>query len=943
MLRSFQSMWRWSWLVTLPLTAFGAVWLLPAWRDARQFLVWHPASMHRSSDVDLDLRRILLARLAALRTDFSGSWISRWRDQPSPMARIDLQITPANLARLNANLPRSGKEDFVRALLRYPDGDYERIGVRYRGDSLHHWGFAAKSWLIRTSRDRPIDGQRRWHLVLPRWRSAGSYHVNLALARRMGVLTVASRPVNLRINGRQHGGIHLLQPQQNESFLRNHDRLPSDLYVGDMTPLDDNYVNEVQKGGLWELPWLWQKAAVNNKFPAESRLPLEILFHRLYHGTDEELLELLDLPAWARFSAYMQLFAASHMDMGHNWKLLYDAGKLAFEPVVGDGNGLPDDVLALTQSAPGRDVSITTPLLARLHRNHTFLRLKAASLAGFYHDGLDRAYFAELDEFRRTVSPSLAAFPQLDWIGTVEGQPVRYFNDRDLQARIERVTPDLRRWFEFHRTQQTMQPDDIAVAIVAPDTLRISIRGYSPARLGLRVPAGADLSAMRLRIQRDDGQWIEAPVGHLLTPQTDLVWLDWPLLAQRDIGTPRPGQGPVHHVALPATYDLDLGSVPASAVEILAAGPLGGPFRPAVAAELPPIPIRADNAGLLPPRHPVLRWSGEVELQGLTELHGPLEIASGTIVRLGPGASLIARGRIVARGTADRPVSFERLDPGAPWGTVALVGTGADGSVLEHCAFSGGSGLVSPFTLFSGMVSIRHVRDFRMRHCRLSDNSIYDDLFHAIYTTLDISESEFRRANRDGMDLDLCQGRLDRIVADGAGNDALDLMTSQVVLTGSRLVRGGDKGLSAGEGSRVLVLDSVIEGNQVGVQAKDGTDMLLYNVTLAGNTTQVSAYHKNRAYAGSARIALAKSAVDSANRSVELLDHSTLEVWDSVFPRLPAVAGLTVDQISGATPDAASPEPTPAYGRLLPGPHWHDASPDRRGSRLPAGASILQP
>lgn len=939
MLRFIQSLWSWSWLVTLPLSLFGAIWLLPAWRDARQFLVWHPASMHRSSDVDLDLRRILLARLDALHTDLASSWKSRWRAQPSPLAQIDVQIAPANLARLNANLPLSGKEGFVRALLRYPDGDYEKVGVRYRGDSLHHWGFVAKSWLIRTSKDRLIDGQRRWHLVLPRWRSVGSYHVNLAMARRMGVLTVDSRPVDLRINGRQHGGIHLLQPQQDESFLRNQGRLPSDLYVGDMTPLDDNYVNEVQKGGLWQLPWLWQKAAVNNKFPETSRLPLEVLFFRLYHGTDAELLELLDLPAWARFSAYMQLFAASHMDMGHNWKLLYDAGKLMFEPVVGDGNGLPDNVLALTQGLPGRDLSITTPLLARLHRNHDFLRLKNEALAGFFRNNLHDAYFRELLEFERSIAPTLATYPQLDWMGTADGGPLRYFNDKDLQARRERVTPDLAAWFVAHRENQSPKPDEVKAAIIGRHALRLNVEGRASIQIGLRLSPGDTLDSARLRVLRESGRVEEAPIGDRFTLHDGIAWLDWPLLAQREIANPIVGHSHVDHLVKPATYDLDLGPVDVTSVAVVVRGPYGDRFDVARFDTLPAIPWREDNTGILPAVRTITRWTGIVELHGVTELHGPLEIAAGTTVRLGPDASLIVRGRVTAQGTATQPVRFERLESGAAWGTFAIVGPGADGSILEHCEFSGGSGLVSPYTLFSGMVSIRHVRDMKIRHCRFSANSIYDDLFHAVYSTLDISESEFLRANRDGIDLDLCQGRLHRITVTGTGNDALDLMTSEVVVSGSRLTGAGDKGLSAGEACRVLVLDSVLENNNVGLQAKDGTQALLYNVTLANNTTHLSGYHKNRAYPDMVHITLAKSALSGGREPVDLRDGSTLEILDSTLPAPLRHPGLTVDAQSSPSATAASQTGTPAFGRLLPGTHWILAKPGHRGSNSLAPAS----
>jgi len=927
-------LWQWSWVVTVPVTIGGLVWLLPAWRDARQFLVWHPAGMHRSSDVDLDLRQVLLSRLAALRTDLASSWNSRWSESASPLARIDLEVAPANIARLNEYLPRSGKEAFVRGLLRYPDGNFEKVGVRYRGDSLHHWGFAAKSWLVRTSKDRPIEGQRRWHLILPRWRSVANYHVNLRMAGHMGLLAADSSLVDLRINGRQHGGIYLLQPQQDESFLRNHRRLPSDLYVGDMTTFDDNFVNEAAFGGLWELPWLWQKAAVNNKYPEDSRRPLEILFFRLNHSTTAELMELLDVKAWADFSAYMQLFGADHIDMGHNWKLLYDAGKLTFVPVVGDGNGLPDEILANTTAIPGRDVSITTPLLARLHQDHGFLRLKNDALTRFYLEHLDRKFFTELQSFYHAVAPTLAVFPQLDWIGTVDGRPVHYFDNADLQQRIARVTPLLTTWFAAHQRNQTLSPEHLQAAVVDPHTLRLAVDGYASARLGWRVPAGATVRGVRLLIHRPDGRTESADVTSRLTTKGDTTWLDWALLAQRQVGRPGIGHARADHIVRPATYDLVFDGVEVSALELVAAGGLGETFSLPRVPALALAPVGADNSSLLPGDATVTFWSGDIHLEGLTELHGPLEIAAGTRVRLGPGASLIARGRVTIRGTASEPVHMDRRLPDQPWGTFALVGSGADGSNLEHCVIRGGSGLVSPFTLFSGMVSVRNVARIRLQNCRIEDNTGYDDLFHAVYSSLDISDCVFRGAFRDGVDLDICQAKLLRTTIEKTGNDALDLMTSEVVVNQCRFRQAGDKGLSAGETSKAVVLDSRLDNNVTGIQAKDGSQALLYNVTFAGNGTHLSAYHKNRSYLGVARLTLAKSAVSPEGRLCELQDQSTLAVLDSQLPVRPTDPLVSTDTISDPGTAARSDAPGDSFGRLLPGGHWSSIDSRRRGSSL---------
>lgn len=934
---SLAKVWRWSWILTLPLFALGAVWLLPAGRDARQFLVFHPASLHRSSDVDLDLRQILLGRLATLAADVASSWKSRWTAGANPLGRVDLEVAPADQALLGDNLPRSGKDGFVPGLMRFPEGGFEEVGLRYRGDSIHHWGLAAKSWLVRTEKDQPIEGQRRWHVILPRWRSAANYFVNLQMARRMGLIAGNPSLVNLRVNGRQHGGVHLLEPQQDEVFLRQAGLPPGDLYVGDMTPLDDNYVNEAPHGGLWELPWLWQKAATNPDTPATGNRPLEILFFHVYHGPAEALGELLDLPAWARFSAYMQLFAGEHMDMGHNWKLYLNPASGKFAPLLGDGNGLPDNVLEMTAALPGRDVSITTPLLARLHQDHAFLRLKNEALTAFFREGLDREFFANLEHFRASVSPTLAVFPQIDWMGSVEGRPIHYFDDGDLADRIRAVTPALTTWFKEQRYHATLDPKDVAAAPAGPATWRLQVRGFASVRVGLRLPAGAATPSLRLGVHRPDSTVETVDATPLLRREGDTVWLDWALLAARSVGKPTIGGGPVAHETAAATYDLELGGLPAGQCTPVARGDLTAPFAVDTFVSLPDIPVAAGNTGLLPALPVPVQWSGEVALAGTTEIHGPLVIAAGTTIRLGPGASLLLHGRVTAAGTATQPVRFIRAQPNAPWGAVVLAG--ADGSRFEQCEFTGGAGWSSPFESTPAMLSIRATRDVSVHDSRLTGSPGTTDLLEGISAGLEISRTEFRGAVRTGLSLQHSDAKLRGITVTAAGNSGLNLRGSQVTLSGSLIGDNRLNALVASWASRFVVIDTRIQGSGVGLLAEDASIVSLYNVTFGKNQLQVSAGLRNAAYLGNVAITLAKSVVSPAALAFDVRDQARLTVLDSRIDRQSLYTGITADDLSDAVETPRSAEPANSLNQLLPGPDWQTTNSRIRGALSPAPAS----
>ena len=66
---------------------------------------------------------------------------------------------------------------------------------------------------------------------------------------------------------------------------------------------------------------------------------------------------------------------------------------------------------------------------------------------------------------------------------------------------------------------------------------------------------------------------------------------------------------------------------------------------------------------------------------------GTLTIAPGTVVQMAPSAYLTVEGKLIARGLQATPIVFTsslaQPKPGG-WYSLALSGTGASGSVLDH-------------------------------------------------------------------------------------------------------------------------------------------------------------------------------------------------------------------------------------------------------------------
>ena len=241
-------------------------------------------------------------------------------------------------------------------------------------------------------------------------------------------------------------------------------------------------------------------------------------------------------------------------------------------------------------------------------------------------------------------------------------------------------------------------------------------------------------------------------------------------------------------------------------------------------------------------------WSGMVTIEGM-QMINDLIIEPGTEVRMAAGASLIIKGRLQANGTQLKPIRFLPLDTASkPWGTIAIVGPGANGSSLRHCEFSGGSGFKGELLEYSAMLSIHDVQAGGIADCLFRDNQIVDDMVHAVYSDIRFDRVGFTNAVADALDLDISKAVIRDSRFDNSHNDALDLMTTEAVVTGSVFSKSGDKGISVGEGSHLFGVDNVLSANEIGVQSKDRSTVVLFNQSFRNNGTALHTYKKNWQY-----------------------------------------------------------------------------------------------
>lgn len=831
-------LWRWSWVATLPICCLCAWWATAVAGEYGSF----------------DLRYGLGVPARPLHERGLRVWSKLWMDlrlqllpapAPSQLRQLALQIPTPQLAQLNANLPLSGLS-FQKGAL-WHDGAWQEVEVRYRGDFPVHWGYAKKSLRVRTDKDELFLGMRSFNLIVPKFTQQVNNHLGYRLAAMLGVLAPRSEMVELQLNN-SPAGVYELVEQLDEGTLRAAGVVPGDLYSGDLIAKD---AWPGTSNLVFDLPRLWEKVASNRR--AEDAIgPLERLVQLVNQPASEalhrQLGELVDIDAFGRFAGLEVLTQSYHTNGSHNWRLYFDPARQRFAPVLWDPNawgGL--GVTADPQYSMDLDLS---RLHALLLTNARFLRARRAALAEFLRRDAAR-FLQEVEETVAQVEQALRRDPNY-WVP-----------DPAAAGR------------EIHRTPQLMRElfDRVAEVHLAAAPVRYA----QPDRdsIVIEVAGRTVVDGLVLRFATVPAQPVRARLGILrrgkevaveLPPagvQGDVV--RWPLCLAAQL-EPVYATGEFVYVVYgraprPTRYRLQLLDLPAATQLLEVAVVEDGKEVTAVHVEELSLTPTDLLFGALPDVAPGVSWRGEVQVDGVQEIAGDLTIAAGTTVRLGSGAAVIVRGRLLAEGSEAQPIRFLPAVPDQPWGAVALQGRGADGSRLSHCEFALGSCHRSAEGLFdhAGMLTVHDAEDVRVAECVFRGNRRADVQLSGVYAGLDLEHCEFADACADAVSLVQSQVVLRRCRVQSSRDNGAVLLGGRAEVRDCVFDDCGDHGITVGDEGRAAVLGSRFTGCRFGVLARDGGRVLVANAEFLRNATAVDAFRRDWRSSGGGEIWVLKS------------------------------------------------------------------------------------
>ena len=325
--------------------------------------------------------------------------------------------------------------------------------------------------------------------------------------------------------------------------------------------------------------------------------------------------------------------------------------------------------------------------------------------------------------------------------------------------------------------------------------------------------------------------------------------------------------------------------------------PTALPLAPAVEAWLaahPHLDVRQTALGELLLSRGTYRLSEHLVLPQGHDLH----IESGTDLQLGAGVVLLVRGGLTISGSADQPVTIRPIEPGQPFGAVAVVGDGIQRTEVTYLELSGGSDAWLDGAHFAGALSIHYQDWVSVSHTKIRDNEGADGL-SIKYAAGAVTDSRFTGNRDDQVDLEYFDGLVRGNRFEGArtgdpNGDGLDLHGSRVVVVNNELTGAADKAASVGEQSEALFVSNRIGHSAIGVAIKDLSTVYVYDNRFEENRRDVRATMK-KPFFGGGRVVFAEVGPRQADLAIDIDDRSTLT-------RIPADAIERLD-LTGIRPE----------------------------------------
>lgn len=793
--------------------------------------------------------------------------------------KIFLYISEKKQNQLLSDLPYSSKK-WVKGLI-LDNYKLEKISVRHRGDNPNNWLHTKKSWRVKRKKNNLKDGTRVFDYLLPRDTALINTYLGYFIANKMNIPAPSYKFVELYIND-AYEGLYLEIERLDENFLRKSNIMPVNIYKG--TPSrTDKPMN--QDADLFNNPFLWEKRSVFNARPPTNYEDLESFLISIRSAVNDDkkmnsLEKKADIKKWANFSAYETIMQSWHNYEKNNMYLISDPWIDEIYPIAFDT--IFNDTKSILMVEEPINMDNASQALTEIYSNNSkFMFEKYKILNRLIKNNLYEDIKNEVNRIYSLIKTSWKNDPShTQFVLSNEFERKLFFTkgmDQEIKILIDRISfieNNLKKNFNakgVHSWNQKNNQLELVINSLRPITkIKICLESaLKEEKLNFISDEGNNFQG----IEGDDGCYFFDIIlnSNRVKPQYDLS----------RITTFSASSGfEVKSTAFTFRVNKD------TKIKKILVRLLGDDEYLSVSKnkKLSKNSRTIHNKPIkLVKSEEELVWQGDVFIDESLVINKPIKILPGTTVFLSKNASIIFKNQVNSIGAIENNINFIKYND-EPWGVVALIGKKTEGSRFKFTNFSGGSGGNFDGYEFTGMFSIYSSKNIELSNLNFSNNFIYDDLIHILYSSnIKLKDSVIFDGRSDLIDIDISSMEISNCIFKNSGNDAIDSMSSNVKILDTYIDLAGDKGLSAGESSIVSVINVTFDNTEIAIQSKDGTHVSVKESNFLDNKLQLDAYQKNWRYGSGGEIEVTGSFFKGRKNLIKAKNKSKILISESFF------------------------------------------------------------
>ncbi|MCK8481786.1 right-handed parallel beta-helix repeat-containing protein [Psychroserpens algicola] len=215
------------------------------------------------------------------------------------------------------------------------------------------------------------------------------------------------------------------------------------------------------------------------------------------------------------------------------------------------------------------------------------------------------------------------------------------------------------------------------------------------------------------------------------------------------------------------------------------------------------------------------------------------QVKAGTKIDIVNGGKIVSYSPLKLRGNKEKLIEFYSSDKKGQG--ILILSEGLE-SNLTYVEFNnlthpkhGNWSVTGAVTFYESPVKLEHVS---------VKNNTCEDALNIVRTSFTMKNCLISGTQSDAFDGDFVKGTISDCKFNNLGNDAIDVSGSDLIIEKVIISNAGDKGLSAGEDSKMQVNDVQISKSEIGIAGKDLSIVKGENLTIIDTKLGFTAFQK---------------------------------------------------------------------------------------------------